>query len=98
MYSSALDARGRVVSYTSDSGLAPVEFTYDSEGRISGVDQGPQFWPTRSTRVTGFTRTNAAGHTIEYAYDAADRLTQIVLPSGCDYGYTYDENAAPRAS
>ena len=42
--SSALDARGRVVSYTSASGLAPVEFTYDSEGRISRVDQGPQFW------------------------------------------------------
>ena len=57
-----LDARGRVISFTAAPGQAPVQLTYDGEGRLSRVEQGAEFWNygfDSRDRITS--RANAGG-------------------------------------
>ncbi|MBP8298009.1 MAG: RHS repeat protein, partial [Burkholderiales bacterium] len=88
-----LDAKGRLISRTLATGLAPYQFTYDSKGLIVEVKQGAQYWTLAyDAQDRLITRSDAAGQTIGYGYDSSNRLVQQTLPSGIMYQYSYDAN------
>lgn len=93
---SILDTLGRIVRSTV-AGLLPINLTYDSRGRLSTLAQGT----TPDTRMTTLdyttdghlqTVTDPLGRTVNFAHDAAGRVTAKMLPDGRTIQYTYDSN------
>ncbi len=74
-----LDALGRV-SRVSVPGIAPVDYTYDSDGRIETITQ---------TSATDGTRTTT------YSYDTDGFLQSVTAPSLRQTSYTYDAVGRP---
>ncbi len=95
-----LDVKGRL-SRSTVTDLAPVDFTYNSDGRMESITQDDGV-NLRSTLMTyyqsgaqkGFLQSviDAEMRQISFAYDDAGRLTQQTLPDGRDVFYSYDEN------
>jgi RHS repeat-associated protein len=79
------------------TGLEPVNYSYDSRGRVSGVAQGGGA-DTR-TSVLAYNAqgwlasvTDPVGRSVGYEYDAAGRVTRKTLPDSRVIGFTYDAN------
>ncbi len=90
---STIDELGRVRSVQLDPALAPVTYAYDVQGRPTEIAQGTQRWNyTYDALSRPITRTDAAENKLQFAYDDADRLTQVTLASGRTYNYSYDVN------
>jgi RHS repeat-associated protein len=88
-----LDNKSHIIE-THINGLLPVQYTYDSRGRLITVSQG--------TRIYSFNydvQGNLAGimdplsHTISYEYDLAGRVTKQTFPDGREVSYSYDPNS-----
>lgn len=82
---------GGVAAYTNGAGQT-IARRYDQDGRIVGVDLGPQSWQLTldaASRITAQADAANPANTASYAYDALDRLTGAVLP-GATLGYAYD--------
>ncbi|MDP9351424.1 MAG: hypothetical protein M3P51_07790, partial [Chloroflexota bacterium] len=88
-----LDATGRTISLTPAKGLDPITLTYDAKGNVTKETRGSlSFSYTYDAGGHRLTRTDVAGNVRRYAWDAADRLTQMTLPGGQVYRYSYDAN------
>jgi RHS repeat-associated protein len=87
-----LDNKGRIVE-TQVPGIVPVNFTYDSRGRLSSVMQGMRN-SSFSYHVDGnlASITDPMFHTAGYEYDLAGRVTRQTLPDGRQIRYNYDAN------
>jgi RHS repeat-associated protein len=87
-----LDSLERVSSVQVGA-LLPVQFAYDTNGRLSTITQG-----TRKSRLTydanGFlaSSTDPLQQTTNFTHDAAGRLATETLPDGRIITYTYDAN------
>lgn len=91
-----VDARGRIEKAQVD-GLHPINYSYDSLGRLSGITQGN----STGTRTTSFsyqsdgnllTIVDPIGQAVDFEYDKAGRVTRQTLPDGRQINYTYDAN------
>ena len=90
---STIDELGRVRSVQLDPALAPVTYAYDVQGPPTEIAQGTQRWTyTYDALSRPITRTDAVENQLQFAYDDADRLTQVTLASGRTYNYSYDVN------
>jgi RHS repeat-associated protein len=90
---SVLDTQGRVIRQELAPGVAPITFTYDTQGRVIENRQGAQFWTlSYDARYRVVARTDAAGRSASFLYDDADRITRKTLPNGAVYRFTYDAN------
>ena len=75
-------------------GLDPLVFTLrrerpDERRRRRGPSRGPSS-ATRAGAIVA--RTDADGRRTEFAYDDADRVTEMTVPSDRVYGFDYDRN------
>jgi len=91
--SSSIDAQGRVTR-TQVGSLTPVDFTYDSQGRLTSIAQGAR---QSTVAYDGAGRpaalTDALTRTVTFGYDAADRVTRQTLPDTRQIGFGYDPNS-----
>jgi len=80
-------------------GLADVDLSYDSRGRLSGTTQGAgsdtrtatlAYYDSGASQGYLHTVTDALNRTISYDYDLAGRVTQQTLPDGRAIAYGYD--------
>ncbi len=88
-----LNVQGNVMQIDFMSGLDSILLQYDASGRLASAARGNQSWTyayNGSTRPAS--RIDAAGNETGYAYDNADRLTRMTLPSEGDLSYQYDAN------
>jgi len=85
-----LDNKGRIVQ-SQLSGIIPVQYTYDSRGRLSSVMQGTRN-STFSYDAAGnlASATDSMLHTVGFEYDLSGRVTKQTLPDGRQIQYTYD--------
>jgi RHS repeat-associated protein len=88
-----LDTLGRVVQ-RQVGGLEPLQFAYDSRGRLSLLAQGNRS-SALSYNAQGFlaSLTDPLSRTTSFVYDAAGRVTIQTLPDGREIHYTYDANS-----
>ena len=89
---SLLDAKGRVVENRM-SGLTPIQFTYDTQGRLMNTAQGARtvaFTYDAQGRLTSIT--NPLSQTVSFDYDATGRTTGQTLPDGRQVLFAYDAN------
>lgn len=93
-----LDTQGRPVQ-TQIVGLAPVAVSYDARGRLSALTVGDEpdartttlrYYDSGPAQGLPVQITNALGQTVQFAYDAAGRVTAQTLPDGRDIRYSYD--------
>jgi RHS repeat-associated protein len=87
-----MDWHGRLTKL-SQAGLAPVTYTYDAKGHLTGVQQGTQSITLTyddMNRITALT--DAAGDSFGYTYNNADVLKTITMPGGEVYGFKNDLN------
>ncbi|MFN8495852.1 MAG: RHS repeat-associated core domain-containing protein [Caldilineaceae bacterium] len=91
-----IDPQGRVVR-SHIAGLEPINYQYDSQGRLQTFTQGSG----EAARVGTFaydnqdylkTVTDPLGQTAHFTYDAAGRLAYQELPGGRVVTYTHDLN------
>ncbi|MBI2571652.1 MAG: RHS repeat-associated core domain-containing protein, partial [Candidatus Schekmanbacteria bacterium] len=88
-----LDGEGRVVE-SSRAGVLPASFTWDTQGRLTGVSQG-----TRTTTVAYDPRWNVAsvtdplGRVTAFAYDLVGRTLGVTAPGGGAIGLAWDAGA-----
>lgn len=82
---------------TAVSGLYPVNYAYDSRGRLMGISQGiaedlrtDQFSYNTQGYLTSIT--DALNRITNLEYDLAGRLTRKTLPDGRELNYSYDAN------
>jgi RHS repeat-associated protein len=93
LMTTTLDALGRPLLETT-SGLLPIQYTYDGDGRVSAIMQGSRvFSVTYNAQGYPATFRDALGRTMGYAYDASGRTTAQTLPDGRVIAYTYDANS-----
>ncbi len=90
----SLDATGRPVLLTvgdGNSGLSPIILAYDSEGRLTKLEQGGRGWRYGydGTGRLAVVR-DTLGRMMTYGYDAANRVTTQVLPGNRTVSYAYD--------
>src|SRR5262249_8787376 len=84
-----LDTQGHVVAEHL-AGLAPRQFVYATNGRLTTVTQG-----TRTALLAYDAQgalaslTDPLGRAVHFAYDAAGRLTRQTLPDGREVVYSY---------
>jgi RHS repeat-associated protein len=85
-----LDRLTRPTKIVPGAGVTPIVIAYDARGRPASTTQGS----AKSTlsydsldRLVG--RTDGEGGSIGYAYDAADRVTEVRLPGGATYAIAY---------
>ena len=72
-------------------GTTAAEFSYDGNGRVSSVQVGDRTSTfAYDQRGNLQSATDAAGQSVQYEYDAADRVTEEQLPGGRTIGYSYD--------
>jgi RHS repeat-associated protein len=90
--SRTIDASGHLLSLVPATGIDPVTFTYDPEGRVTAIHQGAESW-TYQYDVLGrpVSRTNALGHVTSYQHDADGRITRITSDEGRITRYAYDQ-------
>jgi YD repeat-containing protein len=79
------------------TGLNPVSYEYDTQGRLSRFTQGSGFDASMSTisynvlnQISNIT--DPLFRNISFMYDSAGRITQQILPDGRSINYTYDAN------
>ena len=91
-----IDSQGRLVE-EQDADLIPVNYTYDSQGRLATVTEGSG----TETREVGFTYdsdgnlstiTDPIGRTTTFEYDTAGRVTSQALPDSRVIRTSYDAN------
>jgi len=87
-----LDTQGRVVQQQV-GGLTPIEFAYDSRGRLSLLTQGSRL-STLAYDAQGnlASLTDPLSRTLGFTYNAAGRVTQQTLPDSRVIQFTYDAN------
>jgi RHS repeat-associated protein len=87
-----LDSLERLSS-TQIGSLLPVQFAYDSHGRLSTTTQGTRVH-TLAYDSNGFlaSTTNPLNQTISFTRDLAGRVTTETLADGRVVNYTYDDN------
>jgi len=96
-----LDAKGRPVS-SQVAGLEPVQYAYDSRGRLQDVRRGQEGGDTRTLHydyhasgpAQGYPAavTDALGRSVRYDYDAAGRIIRQTGPDGGSVQFSYDAN------
>jgi RHS repeat-associated protein len=91
---SKIDSQGRVVEHQI-TGFLPVQFTYDTQGRLASVKQGSGPDLRESTyqyNAQGYlqTATNPLSQTVSFEYDQVGRVIKEVLPDSRETTYTYD--------
>ncbi len=81
------------------TGITPVDFVYDSRGRLSTITQGPRvrstsYFNTSDTR-NGYVQsvTNALSQTTAFEPDAVGRILQQLDPDGAQTSFAWDENS-----
>lgn len=91
-----LDGKGRPIQATV-ANLAPVNYGYDTRGRLTQIDQGTT--PDQRSSQIGYnaqgyvgTITDALNRTTTFEYDLAGRITRQTLPDNREITYTYDKN------
>ena len=86
-----LDEQGRTVFAQADTRLAPATFEWDASGRLTRVAQGERFhaygYDARNRIIS---QTDATGLTVAFAYDDADRLTEVQYPGPTVYAFGYN--------
>ncbi|MDG5815419.1 RHS repeat-associated core domain-containing protein [Chitinispirillales bacterium ANBcel5] len=92
-----IDDKGRVV-LSEVPGVLPVEYEYDSHGRVALVKQGSGSSARQSTILynsQGYMEsiTDALGRSTQFNYDLSGRITRETLPDGRIVEYTYDANS-----
>jgi RHS repeat-associated protein len=87
-----IDSKDHIIK-DSIPGIAATNYTYDSQGKLTGVSQ--------SERVTSYeydqkgylvSSTDPLKHTSRFEYDSVGRMTRQVLPDSHEILYTYDAN------
>jgi RHS repeat-associated protein len=88
--SMSLDPTGRVARVTT-TGLAPINYAYDSRGRLVSVTQGDRA-ETYTYNAQGRLQsiTDPLNRVTSFDYDATGRVTSEVLPGARTVGFTYD--------
>jgi RHS repeat-associated protein len=91
-----LDSLGRV-SKEQTTGLNPVSYEYDTQGRLIRVTQGSGMDERRNSisydslnRISSIT--DPLFRSIVFNYDLAGRITRQMLPDGREINYMYDAN------
>ena len=85
-----LDNRSRITEgYV--PGILPVNFTYDSRGRLKDMRQGTRTYVMRYDALGNLKNiTDPLSHSVSFEYDAAGRVTVQTSPDGRKVQYTYD--------
>lgn len=95
-----LDAKGRPVS-SQVAGLEPVEYAYDSRGRLQDLRRGQgndartlhyDYHASGSAQGYPATVIDALGRSVRYDYDAAGRIIRQTGPDGSSVQLSYDAN------
>ena len=93
------DARGRIVETAPNAAAATHEVVteyFDAGhglGKVKSVTQGGRSWTyAYDQRQRMVTRTDARGDAVQFAYDAADRLTEVDNGAPGKWVYEYDLN------
>jgi RHS repeat-associated protein len=87
------DKESREIKKVTTGSLTPVEYEYDTKGRITKEYQGDsETTYTYDTRGNVATITNPRGKTTTYTYDTMDRITTITYPNTITEQYEYDNN------
>ncbi|MFA6054869.1 MAG: PKD domain-containing protein [Thermodesulfovibrionales bacterium] len=91
---STLNSQGRVVS-SWISGLLPVNYAYDSQGRLNTITQGTgpiarlhSYSYDAQNRISNIT--DPLSRSTGFAYDLSDRILQETMPDGRAISYGYD--------
>jgi YD repeat-containing protein len=91
-----IDAQGRTMRVEAP-GIAPVDYTYDAQGRLGTVTQGA----APDARITGMAYnpqgylasvTDPLSRTTSFSHDLAGRILQQSLPGGRTVQFGYDAN------
>ena len=88
-----LDHLARATKIVPAAGITPIVIAHDDRGRITSATQGTAattFAYDARNRIVQ--RTDAAGGSIGYAYDLADRVTEVKLPGGATYAFAYQSD------
>jgi RHS repeat-associated protein len=85
-----LDSLGRAAQ-EQVSGVDPVSYTYDGNGRLASVKQGART-TAYAYGADGFLASaqDALGRTVSYQHDPVGRVTQEILPDGRVVAFAYD--------
>ncbi|MBJ7520003.1 MAG: DNRLRE domain-containing protein [Solirubrobacteraceae bacterium] len=85
-----VDTKGRITR-SETAGADPVEFDYDSRGRIDTVTAGSSTW-TYSYATTGYLQAvqGPEGMSTSYETDANGQVTEATLPGSREVAFTYD--------
>ncbi len=97
-----LDRRGRAIKVKPASTVDPITITYDEQGGTKTVTQGDTKQSfTYDAKLRLQSRTDAAGGTLTYGYDAADRVTSVTVPDDVAgdsvYRYAYNEDGGTKS-
>ncbi|HEY0476723.1 MAG TPA: DUF6531 domain-containing protein, partial [Kofleriaceae bacterium] len=95
----AFDGDGRLTAIQEPTSPGPIEIAYDGGDAIATVTSGrghgnARLGSTLRFRYTGdriTAITDPAGHTWQYSYDEAGRLTLVTLPGGGQTRYTWSD-------
>jgi RHS repeat-associated protein len=87
------DAFGRLVE-SSMPGLEPVQYSYDGQGRLQSVSQGPRTMTYTYDATSGFLAkvADTASREVAFTYDAAGRMRTRTLPDLRVVALNYDTN------
>lgn len=91
---SLFDERNRLVEERAP-GVPPVQFTYDTAGRVLSTTQGPR--ATQSTydaKGRLETLTDVLSRVARYEYDPVGRMTRHLLPDSREVRYGYDASGS----
>lgn len=81
-----------LTSIATDGGT-PTNYSYDSEGRITGYNVGGQKLATVTYGLAGgFSVTDADNFTTQYLFDDAGNIRQVIDPLGNVTQYVYDDS------
>lgn len=85
-----VDTKGRI-THSEVAGSDPVDFAYDTRGRISTVTTGTRTW-TYSYASTGYLQTvqGPENTSASYVTDPNGRVTTATLPGNREIAFTYD--------
>jgi RHS repeat-associated protein len=93
---SQIDSQARVTS-EQVTGLDPLAYSYDAQGRLTTISQGTG--PSTRTTTLAYNAegyldsiTDPLSRSVSFAYDSAGRVLQQTLPDGRVINYTYDGN------
>ncbi len=84
------DSLGRVIARATP-GIAPLQYQYDSRGRLAQEARGSRQWGYNYDALGRLSMTtDPLTRTAQYLYDDGDRLTRRVLQDGREILYAYD--------